>query len=132
MSDTYHKFVADSEKKAFDKTHRATVAFNISRYDAAVVRGKEQYCNLELAKERGAHIKNKVITDLPKYLTDFEAAFQSRGGKVLWALDGAEAFAEVLKIVKKRIRVYTIESRLRAPYLLFDARYGQIAVVCME
>ncbi len=111
MSDTYHKFVADSEKKAFDKTHRATVAFNISRYDAAVVRGKEQYCNLELAKERGAHIKNKVITDLPKYLTDFEAAFQTRGGKVLWALDGAEAFAEVLKIVKKQQAKHVVKSK---------------------
>jgi L-lactate dehydrogenase complex protein LldF len=111
MSDSYHKFVADSEKKAFDKTHRATVAFNISRYDAAVVRGKEQYCNLELAKERGAHIKNKVITDMAKYLTDFESAFQSRGGKVLWALDGAEAVAEVLKIVKKQQAKRVVKSK---------------------
>ena len=74
MSESYNKFVTDSEKKAFDKVHRATVAFNISRYDAAVIKGKEQYTNLELAKQRGAHIKNKVITDLAKYLVDFEAA----------------------------------------------------------
>ena len=40
MSDSYTKFVSDSEKKAFDKVHRATVAFNISRYDAAVEKGK--------------------------------------------------------------------------------------------
>ncbi|MEI8046688.1 MAG: LutB/LldF family L-lactate oxidation iron-sulfur protein [Bacteroidota bacterium] len=111
MSDSYNKFIADSEKKSFDKTHRATLAFNISKYDAAVVRGKEQYSNLELAKERGAHIKNKVITDLAKYLTDFEAAFQARGGKVLWALDAAEAVKEVLKIVKKQQATHVVKSK---------------------
>lgn len=111
MSDSYTKFVADSEKKAFDKVHRATVAFNISRYDAAVVRGKEQYSNLELAKQRGAHIKNKVITDLAKYLVDFEASFQSRGGKVIWALDGAEAVSEVLKIVKRQEAKHVVKSK---------------------
>ena len=57
MSDSYNKFVDDSEKKAFDKVHRATLAFNISRYDAAVGKGKQQYTNLELARERAAHIK---------------------------------------------------------------------------
>jgi L-lactate dehydrogenase complex protein LldF len=111
MSDSYTKFVTDSEKTAFDKTHRAILAFNISRYDAAVVKGKEQYSNLELAKERAAHIKNKVITDMPKYLVDFEAAFQSRGGKVIWAQDGAEAVSEVLKIVKKQQAKHVVKSK---------------------
>lgn len=111
MSDSYNKFVADSEKKAFDKVHRATVAFNISRYDAAVVKGKEQYLNLELAKERAAHLKNKVITDLPKYLVDFEAAFQSRGGKVIWAQDASEAVSEVLKIAKKQQAKHIVKSK---------------------
>jgi len=111
MSDSYNKFVEDSEKKAFDKVHRATLAFNISRYDAAVVKGKEQYSNLDLAKERAAHIKNKVITDMAKYLVDFEAAFQSRGGKVIWAQDGTEAVSEVLKIVKKQQAKHVVKSK---------------------
>ena len=111
MSDSYTKFVTDSEKTAFDKVHRAILAYNISRYDAAVVKGKEQYCNLELAKNRAAHIKNKVITDMPKYLVDFEAAFQSRGGKVIWAQDGAEAVSEVLKIIKKQQAKHIVKSK---------------------
>jgi len=111
MSDSYTKFVADSEKKAFDKGHRATLAYNISRYDTAVLRGKGQYINLALAKERGAHIKNKVINDLTKYLIDFESAFQARGGKVIWAQDGAEAVSEVLKIVKKQQASFVVKSK---------------------
>lgn len=111
MSDSYTKFVTDSEKKAFDKVHRATVAFNISRYDSAVVKGKEQYSNLGLAKERAAHIKNKVITDLTKYLVDFESAFESRGGKVIWAQDCSEAIAEVMKIIKKQKAKHIVKSK---------------------
>jgi len=111
MSDSYNKFVEDSEKKAFDKVHRATLAFNISRYDAAVVKGKEQYSNLGLAKERAAHIKNKVITDLAKYLVDFESSFQSRGGKIIWAQDSAEAVSEVLKIMKKQQAKHVVKSK---------------------
>lgn len=111
MSDSYTRFVTDVTKKAFDKEHRAKLSFNISRYDKAVLRGKEQYSNLELAKERAAHIKNKVVTDLAKYLVDFEASFQSRGGKVIWAQDGAEAVSEVLKIVKKHQAKHIVKSK---------------------
>jgi L-lactate dehydrogenase complex protein LldF len=48
---------------------------------------------------------------MAKYLTDFESAFQSRGGKVIWALDGAEAVAEVLKIVKKQQAKRVVKSK---------------------
>lgn len=111
MSDSYNKFVEESEKKAFDKVHRATLAYNISRYNTAVVKGKEQYSNLNLAKERAAHIKNKVITEMAKYLVDFESAFQARGGKVIWAQDGAEAVSEVLKIVKRQHATHIVKSK---------------------
>jgi len=111
MSDSYTKFVEESQKKAFDKVHRATLAYNISRYDNAVVKGKEQYSNLELAKDRAAHIKNKVITDLPKYLVDFEASFQSRGGKIIWAQDASEAVSEVLKIMKNQQATHVVKSK---------------------
>lgn len=101
MSETYHAFMKNAEKKAFDLDHRKTVRYNISRYDTAVEVGKRQYSNLELARQRAAHLKNKVIIDLPKYLLDFESSFQSRGGKVIWAVDADEALREILKILKK-------------------------------
>lgn len=100
MSEAYKKFVAESRSKAFDKEHREKLIFNIAQYNASVVNGKQQYINLELAKTRAAHIKSKVIIDLPKYLVDFEAAFQSRGGKVIWAQNASEAVNEILKIAK--------------------------------
>jgi L-lactate dehydrogenase complex protein LldF len=81
MSEFYHTFMKDAETKSFDLNHRKTIRFNISRYEAAVEKGKLQYVDLELARQRAAHLKNKVIIDLPKYLVDFESSFQSRGGK---------------------------------------------------
>lgn len=111
MSEAYNKFLKDSEAKAFDPVHRTTLRFNISRYDDAVVRGKQQFSNLELAKTRAAHIRNKVVNDLPKYLLDFESNFQARGGKIIWAVDGSEAVKEILKIAKKHQAKHVVKSK---------------------
>ena len=54
MSVVKNNFLKAANKIAFDKKHRATIRFNISRYDQAVERGKKRYSNLELAKERGS------------------------------------------------------------------------------
>jgi L-lactate dehydrogenase complex protein LldF len=111
MSDHYQDFIKASEKKAFDKNHRKTINFNISRYDAAVPKGKQQYQNLNLAKERASHLKYKAINDLDKYLVEFEANFITRGGKVVWAQDGDEAIKEILNILKKYDARYVVKSK---------------------
>ena len=87
ISETYNKFVKDSEEKSFDKEHRRKLNLNILRYDTAVIKGKQQYKNLELAKKRAGNVKHRVINNLDKYLIEFEANFTKRGGKVIWALD---------------------------------------------
>jgi L-lactate dehydrogenase complex protein LldF len=46
-------------------------------------------------------IKWKVMENLDKYLPEFEANFQKRGGKVIWANDAGEANREILNILKK-------------------------------
>jgi L-lactate dehydrogenase complex protein LldF len=107
----YNKFQHDSAQKAFDTEHRRKIAFNISKYDAAVVNGKLQYANLDLAKERAAHIKHKAINDLEKYLVDFEANFQKHGGKVIWAQDAEEALSEILTILKRQQAKHVVKSK---------------------
>ncbi len=101
MPEIKKKFIQDANKKAFDKDHRKTIKYNISKYDAAVSIGKGQFCNLELAKTRAAHLKYKIINDLEKYLIEFESNFSKRGGKVIWAQDTSEAVKEILRIVEK-------------------------------
>lgn len=111
MSENSKKFLVDCERKAFDKKHRATVNFNISKYDAAVIKGKLQYQNLELARKRASHIRHKTIIDLDKYLVEFEVNFTARGGKLIWASDEKEAIREILGIMKKRGAKHIVKSK---------------------
>ncbi len=99
MSHTvFEDFIIDSEEKAFDLEHRRKINFNIGKYDISVPKGKTQFSNLELARQRAAALKYRVTEKLDKYLTEFESNFTKRGGKVIWAEDGKEAIKEILEI----------------------------------
>lgn len=101
MSKQLDQFLEAAEKKAFDRAHQKTIAFNISKYNKQVEEGKQQFSNLELAKKRAAFTKQKSIDNLEKYLIEFEANFIKRGGKIIWAQDAEEALKESLQIMKK-------------------------------
>ncbi len=103
----YDEFLTNVETKTFDAEHRRKLAFNINQYDTKVVSGKKQYTNLDLARNRAAALKSKVIENLEHYLTDFETNFKRRGGQVIWAQNGEEAMKEINKILK-RVEAKTI------------------------
>ncbi len=98
MSETSQNFVAKSTIKAADLEHRRKINFNISQYNAKVPEGKEQFANVNLARERAKNIKWRAIENLDKHLETFEQQFTKRGGKVIWAEDAAQAIEEILKI----------------------------------
>ena len=102
MSDIYSDFIKSSKEKAFDLDHRKKINYNISRYDKAVILGKKQYKDLELARKRAGNIKYKILNELDKYLIEFESNFEKHGGKIIWAQNEKEAVKEILSILKKR------------------------------
>lgn len=99
MTTNQQSFIQAANQKAFDIPHRRKLNFNIGQYDKKVTEGKTQYSNLELAKQRAAHLKWKATENLDKYLLEFEANFIKRGGKVVWAKDAKEAITEILSIL---------------------------------
>lgn len=101
MSSILDKFLADAEKRSFDPEHRRRLDFNIGRYDEKVIEGKQQYFDLELARRRASMRKHKVLSNLDRYLVEFESNFEKRGGKVIWALSEKDAQKEILSIIKK-------------------------------
>ncbi|WP_259068772.1 LutB/LldF family L-lactate oxidation iron-sulfur protein [Mucilaginibacter sp. X4EP1] len=101
MGSTAEDFLVTSEDKAFDISHRRIVNYNIGKYDAAVEKGLSKIINLENIKRKGHVVKWKVMENLDKILPEFEANFQKRGGKVIWANDAEEANREILNILKK-------------------------------
>ncbi len=102
MSDQSTTFIAKSTIKAADLDHRRKINFNIGRYHAVVPKGKEQFRNINLAKEKAKNIKWKAIETLDKQLEVFEQQLTKRGGKVIWAENTAQAIEEILAICKAK------------------------------
>lgn len=111
MYEVYNKFLKDSERKSFDLEHRVKINFNISKYDAAVSRGKTLFSNLELARKRASSIKHRIVNNLDKYLIEFAANFEKNGGKIIWANDAPEAVKEVLTVMKKHGAKHVVKSK---------------------
>jgi L-lactate dehydrogenase complex protein LldF len=111
MHEIYTKFLKDSEQKAFDLEHRNKINNNISKYDAAVINGKKQYRDLDLARNRAFVIKHKVVNNLEKYLIEFAASFEKKGGKIIWAQDKDEAVKEILDLMKKNNVKLVVKSK---------------------
>jgi L-lactate dehydrogenase complex protein LldF len=133
MSEAAQIFIKASKLKAFDKVHRATLNKNIGKYDQAVFRGKQQYQDLETARNRAANIKRKAINDLDKYLIEFEQNFTSNGGKVIWAVDAAEANREIVKIlIEKKINLVVKSKSMTTEELDLNAVLDKIKIEAIE
>ena len=98
MSDHSQSFIAKSTEKTADREHRRKINFNIGRYNAVVPKGKEQFINVNLGREKAKNIKWKAIENLDKMLESFEAKIINRGAKVIWAEDAQQALEEIGKI----------------------------------
>ncbi|MEI7471257.1 MAG: LutB/LldF family L-lactate oxidation iron-sulfur protein [Chitinophagaceae bacterium] len=105
MSEQASSFIAKSTIKAADLEHRRKINFNIGKYNTAVPKGKEQFEDLHLARERAKNIKWRAIETLDQQLEEFELNFTKRGGKVIWAENSEQAIEEILKIcVEKKCK----------------------------
>ncbi|MES2389768.1 MAG: LutB/LldF family L-lactate oxidation iron-sulfur protein [Bacteroidota bacterium] len=105
------KFHQDSAAKAFDTVHRRKIKFNIGKYNAAVLRGREQYANYELARSRAAYFKDQAVRNLDRLLLQWEEKFTARGGKVIWARDSKEALEAIIKILEKKHAKLVVKSK---------------------
>ena len=102
MSEQSQTFIAKSTVKAADLEHRRKINFNIGKYNAVVPKGKEQFADVQLARERAKNVKWRAIETLDQQLEEFELNFTKRGGKVIWAENGEQAIEEVLKICREK------------------------------
>ncbi len=102
MSEQSQTFIAKSTVKAADLEHRRKINFNIGKYNAVVPKGKEQFADVHLARERAKNLKWRAIETLDQQLEEFELNFTRRGGKVIWAENGEQAIEEILKICREK------------------------------
>ena len=102
MKETALDFIARSTVKAADKEHRRKLNFNIGKYNAKVPEGKEQFSDVNLAREKAKNIKWRAIEKLDHYLELFEATITKSGAKVIWAENAEQALDEIGKICKAK------------------------------
>ena len=102
MSTASTLFDKASAIKAADVDHRKKINFNIGKYNSAVVQGKHQFENLEIARQKAKNIKWRAIETLDLQLETFESSFTKRGGKVSWAENSEQAINEILAICKEK------------------------------
>lgn len=102
MTEMNATFLASAEEKLGDYRHRENTFVTTKRYNGLASKAKQQFSNLEAARERVASIRWKTFESLDKYLIEFEAGFTRNGGKLLWAQDAIEALNEVLSILSKK------------------------------
>ncbi len=110
-SEEKKKFLEKAAIKVKDLEHKRKIAFNIDKYEGAVVKGKQQFDNLELARKKAKNTKWKAIEYLDKNLELFEKNFMERGGKVVWAENVQEALNAVLEICKKHKTKTVVKSK---------------------
>jgi len=111
MSKQKEIFIEKSEEIAFDLKHRATIKFNISKYDAAIDRGRKRYSNLDLAKTRASYIKLLAINNLHDYLLQFEKNITANGASVVWAQNSDEAIEAVKKVLIENQSKLVVKSK---------------------
>lgn len=111
MSSTAEKFSAESAEQAFNLPEREVLQGNLQAQENAAKRGTHQLINLETAKRKSHVIKWRAIENLDKLLPEFEANFQRRGGKVIWANDAEEARQEILNIIQRAGAQTVIQSK---------------------
>ena len=102
MKEIASDFIAKSTTKASDRDHRRKINFNIGKYDAVVPQGKEQFADVNLARERAKNIKWKAIETLDKQLEEFEKTIMRRGAKVIWAETAQQALDAIQKICEEK------------------------------
>jgi L-lactate dehydrogenase complex protein LldF len=111
MSENSSSFIAKSNVKAADLEHRHKINFNIARYNAIVPIGKQQFIDLEGARQKAKNTKWRALETLDKQLETFEAAITKRGAKVLWAETAEDALSEVLKICEAKKCTSIVKSK---------------------
>jgi L-lactate dehydrogenase complex protein LldF len=98
MSEHASSFIAKSTIKAADLDHRRKINFNIGKYNSVVPVGKQQFSDVNTARERAKNVKWRAIETLDQQLEEFEANLTKRGGKVIWAENSKQALDEIYQI----------------------------------
>ena len=91
----------ESSALAFDEEHWQKINYSTGCFENNFAKGKENYRNLELEKQRAYTLRNKSLLNTEKLLVDFETHFAENGGKVLWARNADDALTMIFDLIRR-------------------------------
>lgn len=86
---------------AFNEEHWQKINYSTGCFESNFAKGKVNYRNLDLEKQRAYTLRNKSMLGLEKLLVDFETHFNENGGKVLWARNADDALTMIFDLIRK-------------------------------
>lgn len=111
MSSREKLFLTESKSKSADIGHRTIINRVLKQSDEAFKKGKEQFSDLEKARQYAANVKSNAIARLDQYLMEFEANFTRAGGKVIWAENAQQALDAIGDICTKKKASMVVKSK---------------------
>ena len=86
---------------SYNEEHWQKINYSTGCYENNFAKGKVNYRNLDLEKQRAYTLRNKSLLGLEKLLVDFETHFTENGGKVLWARNSDDALTMIYDLIRK-------------------------------
>ncbi len=105
------QFLSDAKVMSADLRHRRIIRTALGNYEIARDKRKASYQDWQGARQLAAETKWQAINNLDKHLTQFAALLESRGTKVHWASNAAQAREIVLGIVAEKKAKSVIKSK---------------------
>src|ERR1700722_20672331 len=93
------QFLEDAKVMSADLRHRRIIRTALGNYEIARDKRKASFQDWQGARQLAAETKWEAINHLDKHLERFAAQLESRGTKVHWASNAAQAREIVLGIV---------------------------------
>src|SRR5580704_10974549 len=105
------KFLKDARVMSADLRHRRIIRTALGNYEIQRDQRKASFQDWQGARQLAAETKWEAVNHLDRYLEELVSKLESRGTKVHWASNAAQAREIVLGIVKDKKARSVIKSK---------------------
>ena len=107
----YRDFTASARKAAANITHRGFIQKALGGYEVVRDEKISRFQDWGAARQAAADVKYDTINHLDKYLEEFTANLEARGGKVFWASQGQQVCDYVVALAKEKSARKIVKSK---------------------
>lgn len=111
MPTELQQFQSDAHTAAADGAQRTRIRNSMRNYAVARTNRVAQFQDWQAARSAASAIKHEAVDHLDTHLRQFADGLESRGSKVFFAADAAEARQYVLDVIRRRNAKLVVKSK---------------------